>query len=693
MKTDFLNHMAAEIELAKDAKPLKLFGLKRGTAGIYVCLTQLKLKGEGVLVIGSESFSVSIQSSNGLTGFSGMEECQEEFVREAYFFQDTSALMQKVLDEYTAHESSELEKALFDPNVVAESVDGAVVEGLNPSQSAVLNHAVAKPITIVGAAAGTGKTKTIVATAKILLSNGERVLVCSHANLAVEGVFASYLNGDHIENMVVGISTDLPALQKYSPKAIVEAKGQEIKDEIEVLDGAIIKIAEHKRELNAVIEPVNASLEANHAILGDLERKAKSLKGEMGALLKTKADLEKRLHNLENGFLSSISSFISNDKKDSLKSEISSLVVAIASKAQELDGATERAKLVKSANATKEQEAIKAKKELVNLVRDEGRIKDRMKFLKQELEKIVFQDFYSDAKLAGVTLLSAATNHKIRKAGFDTIIIDEASMANVPMLLLTLKCASKRVIIFGDPMQLSPVAKIKELKTSIYDLLGITQAFSEGKVHPKAMMLDTQFRCHPDIAHLTSSLFYGGLLKNGREHTGKKAMYIRNSHGTGNGYRVENGSYVNIKHQLIVMDQVRSALKRGQRSIGVISPFKAQAQAIQTMFEIELAEQYPDADFKASTIHAFQGQEKDVVIFDFTFGQSHREYGLPQMLLGDMHSEAAKLLNVATTRARNFFVLVADLQHTHKMTSQIINSEDQAVVKWLKGIEELAFAV
>ena len=62
------------------------------------------------------------------------------------------------------------------------------------------------------------------------------------------------------------------------------------------------------------------------------------------------------------------------------------------------------------------------------------------------------------------------------------------------------------------------------------------------------------------------------------------------------------------------------------------------------------------------------------------------------MLLGDIASEAAKLLNVATTRARDFFVLVCDLQYTHKVAEALPNYEDQAVIKWLKGIEKIAFA-
>ncbi len=137
----------------------------------------------------------------------------------------------------------------------------------------------------------------------------------------------------------------------------------------------------------------------------------------------------------------------------------------------------------------------------------------RVSEIKEEITAVIGEDIFSSAKVAGATLMSVAINQRIKRANFDVLIVDETSMANVPMLLLAMQAVGKKVILFGDPMQLPPVAQTKELKVSIYDILGIKDSFLSGKVHPKCVLLDTQYRCHPEIAQLNSELFTEVCLK------------------------------------------------------------------------------------------------------------------------------------------------------------------------------------
>lgn len=690
-------HLAlqSEIESAKEAKPLKLHNLKRQDNGVYVCTTPLKLEGEGVLKYGGNETTVSMQTSNGITAISGIEASEIGFFKDALISQDQTTLLQKVADEFSAYKPNEIALKLFHQKV-SEFVPVEIEdENLNHAQCQIVGRAIAGDNLLVVGPAGTGKTKTIVSLMNELLKRGKRVLVVSHANLAVEGVFASFIEGKELKEaeLVLSIITELPELKKYSPKSLAKERGESIKDEMDVLEGATKAMAERKRELHTIIEPADMFIDATDALVNDIERQIRINKGELKALKDEKASAESRLARLEdNGFLATIKAFISTDRRDELQALIENMTKKINAKNNEIDALSLKHDTCRTSSTNKAQEVENAKVELREIETNLKKIKDRVAHLREEMTNAIGQDFYKGAKVAGTTLMSAATNRKVKDAGFDVIIVDEGSMANLPMLLLAINCAKEKVIVFGDPVQLPPVARAKGLKLSIYDVLGITEALHEGKLHPKALMLDTQYRCHPDIAELTSELFYGGMLKNGRTvSTGKKAMYIKNTHGQGGRFRAENGSYTNERHQRVVIDQVRSALRKGQRSIGVISPFKAQATAIQNLFNLELKDEYPDASFKSATIHSFQGQEKDVVIFDFTFGQGYKDYGLPQMLLGDTFSDAAKLLNVATTRARDFFVLVVDQQYTHKMASQLPNYDDQIVVKWLNGVERVAY--
>lgn len=693
--TSLVNALEAEIEAAKQAKPLKLHNLIRREGGLYVCTSPLKLDGEGIMPIDGKDYPVSLSSMSGIVSISGLEECVSESFNETLFFQDQTSLLKKVKDEFKAFKPTELVKKLFEENhaVLCKEVKN---ENLNDAQCKTVGYGLSNDHLLVVGPPGTGKTKTILALIDELLKMNLRVLVASHANMAVENVFESLVKQRAFgeEELIVSIRTDLPSLKPYSPKSLSDERARSIKDELDMLEPAMPKLADMKRELLNLINPADQTIASHQATISINQRQIRMFESDLHALRIEKAALEKRVEKLNgSGFLASLSHLVSMDKKEELISQVNLLNNKITTRENELADLVKKSQEFESLANKEAEKILETKEKLLKVEKDAKLCKDRINNLKALLAEVINQDVFKDAKIAGVTLMSAATNKRIINAKFDVLIVDEASMANLPMLLLASNCVTQKIIMFGDPLQLSPVARVKDLKLSIFDVLGISSAFRRGEMHPKATMLDTQYRCHAEIAMLTSKLFYGGLLKNGREVvSGKKAMYIKNTHGLGGNFKSENGSFVNERHQRIVIEQVRSALQKGQRSIGVISPFRAQADGIKALYDLELARDYPDADFKSATIHSFQGQEKDIVIFDFTFGYSPRGINLPQSLLGDIESDASKLLNVATTRAKDFFVLVCDLQYTHKVAQTLPNYEDQIMVKWLKEIESIAFA-
>ena len=232
---------------------------------------------------------------------------------------------------------------------------------------------------------------------------------------------------------------------------------------------------------------------------------------------------------------------------------------------------------------------------------------------------------------------------------------------------------------------LSTIAKTKELKKTIFDVYDVQEIFNAKKLK-NVVLLDINFRCHPDITELCSELFYGGLLKSGREHTGKNALYIKNNQSF---MTNKSRSFVNEGNRLSVLEQTSLALKRGKRSIGTITPFRAQANDINQSLLL-LKDEYPDADIQAGTVHKFQGKEKNIVIFDLTFSSQGNKQ-VPITFLGDLESEAARLLNVAMTRAEDFFVLVGDVNGIIKQLSQRVDKDDLIFYKWLVKIQELAY--
>jgi superfamily I DNA and/or RNA helicase len=683
-----------ELEALKNSKPIKLKNLKRSSnGGYFACASPININGDGVCKINEKDYSVFMQSNNGILLIGGLEEIEEDYLREIYIFQDEAALVRLIKDEFAGIKETELHKKLFSSELLKEGDKVFQIEHLNIAQNDSITKAIANETSFIVGPAGTGKTKTIVSTILEMINLGKRVLVCSHANLAVQGAIEDLLKEKRFETgeLILSIDTNSHLLKEYTLKNVSAQKSLFLEDELDELTTILEELYKNKSEFEAFLAPIIETVHSADIILANKNREIVEEEKHYVSLEKERQMLQERLVSIENNAILSMLSSGAKKKELSEKLEVANKkVLEQEQKIRQLKFLLEKS--TRNISSIKE-DYNERMREMEELNKKILLVKNRVSEIKKEINSLVSEDLFSPSLIAGTTLMSAAINKKIHSANFDVLIVDEVSMANVPTLLLAIQHIKEKVILFGDPMQLLPVAKTDTLKTSIYDLTGIKESFSKGIVHPRCVLLDTQYRCRPEIANLNSHLFYGGLLKNGRvAEDDKKALYIKNTHGYGASFKGENGSFVNEVHQKVVIGYVKNALKRGQRSIGVISPYRAQANAIQALFELELAEEYPDADFKAATIHAFQGQEKDVVIFDMTFGRSfYSKNSLPKMLVGDIHSNAACLLNVAGSRARDFFVLVCDLQFTEEKIQELPNSKNMIIGKWLNAIKNEAF--
>jgi hypothetical protein len=102
-------------------------------------------------------------------------------------------------------------------------------------------------------------------------------------------------------------------------------------------------------------------------------------------------------------------------------------------------------------------------------------LQDTLDRLENEIAQIE-QALVRRSKIVATTLTRTYTSRLLDDQRFDTVIIDEASMALAPALFCTLALATSRVIIVGDFLQLAPIASAKTpatkqwLARSIYDL-------------------------------------------------------------------------------------------------------------------------------------------------------------------------------------------------------------------------------
>ncbi|WP_113928542.1 DEAD/DEAH box helicase [Bacillus sp. P14.5] len=299
--------------------------------------------------------------------------------------------------------------------------------------------------------------------------------------------------------------------------------------------------------------------------------------------------------------------------------------------------------------------------------------------------------------MVATTLSKAATDPVIYSNHFDLIIIDEASMAYAPQIAYAATLGT-RVIICGDFKQLPPIAVSRHglvekwLKQDIFHLSGITDWVERRLEHPQLMLLPIQRRMHPDISAFTNKQFYHSLVSdhpetlNQRAHIAKRSPFAKQAAVLMSmtdhlpWCHTDRGSRWNLMNSLAAIQLMLSANKSAIDSIGYATPYRAQARWMNRVLPIFFNQRdlSVSADIFASTIHKFQGSEKDLMIVDLTDSYPQEKAGT---LLTKM--ESGRLINVSVTRAKGKFILLGDDGYIKKNVR-----EDKPIRKLIHHLEE-----
>ncbi len=323
-------------------------------------------------------------------------------------------------------------------------------------------------------------------------------------------------------------------------------------------------------------------------------------------------------------------------------------------KAEEYQALIERKRKLKK----KDPERVKVNKQ-INKIREN--------LLEQEKELIQVSAFVA------TTVSKATVDKAIYQQRFDVVIFDEASMAYVPQIVFSAGLAKKHFVCLGDFRQLPAIVqnnKEERLTRDIFDYTGITTAVENNEGHEWLVMLDMQYRMHQDIADFVSAYMYGGLLKTSPKITESReeiaacspcpdaAMSLIDLSGM---YSVctktMDGSRINILSALMCLRLAEKSID--EHEVGIITPYSAQSRLILSM--IRDIQEYDRRwlNVSCATVHQFQGSEKPVIIYDAVdcFRMPY-----PGTLLTSLKNDTAnRLFNVALTRAKGKFILVANV--------------------------------
>ncbi|MEC7752684.1 MAG: IGHMBP2 family helicase [Bacteroidota bacterium] len=285
-----------------------------------------------------------------------------------------------------------------------------------------------------------------------------------------------------------------------------------------------------------------------------------------------------------------------------------------------------------------------------NLLRKEA------KMLKEDADRIeqhITEDLMDRAQVIACTLVGS-THSLVNDRVFKTVFIDEASQALEPAAWIAIRKAY-RVVMAGDHQQLPPTVKsIKAAKEGLENTL-----FEKAIGLPEAtVMLQTQYRMHPDIMRFSSDYFYEGKLKTASEVLERTyAMELEHfvfidTAGAGFTEKVKKqtlSTYNEEEAALLVKHLGDNILP--DTSIGIIAPYKAQVEVLHDLIKDNPAFDEVRENITINSVDAFQGQERDIIYISLTRSNDKSEIGF---------LKEYRRMNVAMTRARNQLVIIGD---------------------------------
>ena len=321
-----------------------------------------------------------------------------------------------------------------------------------------------------------------------------------------------------------------------------------------------------------------------------------------------------------------------------------------------------------------------------------------------ELEKQAIMN----ARIIGTTLAKSYLSDILRERQFDTVILDEASMASIPALWCAAYLAEKNIVIVGDFLQLPPIVMAntpmaqKWLGRDIFDHSGMQEMAKKKNKSIRPMnfaMLNEQYRMESDIAEI-ANLYYGEYTKlksydmNPKREEDRDTFYSwysgnkttdhihlidteslhawvtgipqAKSHSRLNSFSAAVDIALAFKCiDKYMEDKLYEKAEYQGTKVLIVAPYKPHVNLLNKLIDDEYRKRGIRSDcglVKAGTIHSFQGSEADIVIFDLVIDEPHYKAGI-FMPTSEGKSDFRKMFNVAVTRAKFKLYVVGDFKY------------------------------
>ena len=269
-----------------------------------------------------------------------------------------------------------------------------------------------------------------------------------------------------------------------------------------------------------------------------------------------------------------------------------------------------------------------------------------------------FQKFLKIFPVVATTNISA---HRLGepKQYFDMVIMDEASQCNTAVALVPI-IRGEQLLLVGDPQQLKPVILLDERNNLIlkkrynitdeydYRNKSVYQTFLSADAVSDEVLLSYHYRCHPKIIGFNNKKYYNNKLNIRSSDNEKHPLEFIECHSKDT--TLKNTSESEAKE---IVHYVKT---HPDKTIAVITPFVNQRNEIQ-----EELNQNGIANVDCGTVHAFQGDEKQEIIFSLALTDKTHEKTYSWL------KNNKELINVATSRAKEKLVIIGDMEQLNRL--------------------------
>ena len=527
-------------------------------------------------------------------------------------------------------------------------------EKINIDQLLAINNAMKNPIAYIQGPPGTGKTNTIINTIVTAFFNEKTVLFTAYNNHPINSVFIK-ISGMKYK----GKTIPFPVLRLGNIDKTREAI-KYIKDLYEYTKSITIfdkTLDKNKDERSKKAKIISELLKKHEEYLNLSER---------SEIIKRVIDYETKENNLiqsipfqfdlqgrqlkqvnekmrENGDITEKEVF---DLLDTDLEELKKYLYFIS------------AKHIKRIDEPKNEEL----KNIIMLSDEEVQIKQFNNYIskKENINKL--------KRIFPIIMTTCISAHRLGEPEpmFDMVIMDEASQSNLAISLVPIVRGEKLMLV-GDPQQLNPVILLDELtnqklrkKYNIQDEYdyrnnSIYKTYLACDAVSDEVLLHYHYRCNSKIIEFNNKKYYNSKLMIKSDSRCQNPLIY---------FDVKN-SVSNIKNT--APEEVREIINfvelNKDKSIGIITPFVNQKKLIDQALENKNIK-----NVTCGTVHAFQGDEKDVILFSTAITD--------QTLVSTYNwlKNNRELINVATSRAKNQLILLSNSENINRLHKE--NEED-----------------